>query len=61
MIRPTSTARLRMIREKVESGERLSFDDGMLLYEPSTPLQEVGELANLLRERINGNAGYYNI
>ncbi|MCA9227679.1 MAG: aminofutalosine synthase MqnE [Planctomycetales bacterium] len=61
MIRPTSTARLRMIREKVESGERLSFDDGMFLYEPSTPLQEVGELANLLRERINGNAGYYNI
>ncbi|MEO1970349.1 MAG: CofH family radical SAM protein, partial [Pirellulaceae bacterium] len=49
------------IREKVEAGQRLSFDDGLFLYEPTTPLQEIGELANLVRERINGNAGYYNI
>ena len=26
-----------------------------------TPLQEVGELANLVRERLNGNVAYYNI
>ena len=25
------------------------------------PLPELGELANLVRERKNGNAGYYNI
>ncbi|MBC8353776.1 MAG: aminofutalosine synthase MqnE [Planctomycetes bacterium] len=52
---------LQSIREKVETAERLSFDDGMFLYEPSTPLHEIGELANLVRERINGNVGYYNI
>ena len=33
----------------------------MLLYEPDTPLQEIGQLANLVRERINGNVAYYNI
>ncbi|HZL91954.1 MAG TPA: radical SAM protein, partial [Pirellulaceae bacterium] len=49
------------IRKKVESGQRLSLDDGLFLYEPTTPLHEVGELANLVRERINGNAGYFNI
>ncbi|MFO0882811.1 MAG: CofH family radical SAM protein [Pirellulales bacterium] len=49
------------IRKKVESGERLDMEDGLFLYEPSTPLQEVGVLANLVRERISGNAAYYNI
>ena len=52
---------LERIREKVECGDRLSFDDGMLLYDPSTPLHEVGKLANLVRERKNGNVAYYNI
>lgn len=49
------------IRDKVESGRRLSFDDGLLLYDPKTPLQEIGELANFVRQRINGNFAYYNI
>jgi aminodeoxyfutalosine synthase len=49
------------IAKKVEAGERLNFDDGMFLFDPSTPLQEVGYLANLVRERKNGSAGYYNI
>ena len=49
------------IRRKVETGERLSLDDGLFLYEPTTPLHEVGELANLVRERLNGNRAYYNI
>lgn len=53
--------RLRAIAEKVESNERLSMDDGIFLYNPEVPLQEVGILANLVRERINGNVGYYNI
>ncbi len=52
---------LQEIRRKVEAGERLTFDDGMLLFQPDTPLQEVGELANLVRERVNGNVAYYNI
>ncbi len=52
---------LENIRDKVESGERLSLDDGLLLYEPTTPLHEVGRLANAVRERKNGNVAYYNI
>jgi len=54
-------ARLRQIRDKVENGVRLNMDDGIFLYEPSVPLQEVGVLANYVREKINGNVGYYNI
>lgn len=53
--------KLRPIREKVEAGQRLSFQDGLLLYQPDVPLNEVGQLANLVRERINGNAAYYNL
>ncbi|MBP87978.1 MAG: aminofutalosine synthase MqnE [Planctomycetaceae bacterium] len=55
------TSTLHSIREKVEAGERLSPDDGLFLYEPTTPLHEIGELANLVRESINGNVAYYNI
>ena len=60
MIRATSPT-LDSIRRKVEAGERLSFDDGMFLERPDVPLPEVGELANLVRERKNGNRTYYNI
>lgn len=49
------------IRRKVEAGERLSFDDGLYLYRPDVSLQAIGELANLVRERKNGNFAYYNI
>lgn len=57
----TSSEILAPIREKVEAGERLTFDDGLLLESPEVQLPELGELANLVRERKNGNAGYYNI
>lgn len=49
------------IRSKVLAGERLSFDDGLYLYRPEVHLHDVGELANIARERINGNFAYYNI
>jgi aminodeoxyfutalosine synthase len=52
---------LSVIRDKVEAGERLSADDGLMLFRPETHLNELGELANLVRERKNGNAAYYNI
>ena len=42
--------RLLPIREKVEAGERLSFDDGVTLYR-SNDILAVGYLANLVRER----------
>ena len=49
------------IRSKVLNGERLSFDDGLYLYSPEVDLNELGALANVVRERINGNFAYYNI
>lgn len=57
----TVDPRLKSIRDKVEAGQRLSLDDGLLLYQDDIPLNDVGQLANLVRERINGNRGYYNI
>jgi aminodeoxyfutalosine synthase len=52
--------RLADIRDKVHAGERLSFDDGMALEE-TRDLFALGELANLVRERKNGNVTYYNV
>jgi aminodeoxyfutalosine synthase len=46
------------IAEKVENGQRLSADDGLRLYQ--TPhLNVVGYLANIVRERKNGNLAYW--
>jgi aminodeoxyfutalosine synthase len=52
--------KLEVIRDKVEAGQRLSFDDGMFLSEEAD-LFTLGELANLVRERKNGNFAYYNV
>ena len=57
----TSSPILQPVREKVEAGERLSAEDGLLLYRDEVPLPELGELANLVREQKNGNSAYYNI
>ncbi len=53
-------ADLRAIREKVEAGERLSFEDGLTL-EASRDVLEIGALANLVRERKNGDLAFYNV
>src|SRR5439155_2927263 len=53
-------ARMDLIREKVEAGQRLSFDDGLYLEEHAD-LFTLGELANLVRERKNGQFTYYNV
>ena len=57
----TSSPILQSIREKVEAGQRLDLDDGVLMYRDDVPLPELGELANVVRERKNGNFAYYNI
>ena len=57
MSKPT----LSEIRAKVEAHERLSLDDGLALFSPEIHLNDLGELANLVRERKNGNFAYYNI
>lgn len=61
MLSSELNARFREIRDKVEASERLSLEDGLFLYEPEVSLQAVGELANFVRERLNGNVAYYNI
>jgi aminodeoxyfutalosine synthase len=52
--------RLRPILEKVEAGERLSFDDGVALYRTSDILA-LGYMANLVRERMHGDVTYFNV
>lgn len=56
-----SEPNLASIREKVSAGQRLTFDEGLFLYRPEVHLNDLGELANLVRERKNGNRAYYNI
>jgi aminodeoxyfutalosine synthase len=51
---------LEPIREKVLAGERLSREDGLTLYR-TRDIFTVGELANIVRERLHGRIAYYNI
>jgi aminodeoxyfutalosine synthase len=52
--------RLLPLVEKVQRGERLSAADGLLLFE--TPdLLTVGHLADAVRERLCGDAVFYNV
>ncbi len=60
MIRSVS-ASLEGIRDKVAAGERLDAAEAESLWDESIDLHELGELANLVRERKNGNRGHYNI
>jgi len=53
-------ARLKPIARKVLAGERLSIDDGILLYR-SSDLLAVGWLANHVREKRHGNVTYFNV
>lgn len=56
----TPPQKLTEIGEKVEARERLSFEDGMALFE-SDDLLTIGALANVVRERLNGDKTYYNV
>ncbi|MFB3140922.1 MAG: aminofutalosine synthase MqnE, partial [Candidatus Acidiferrales bacterium] len=52
--------RLAPVAEKVQAGERLTFEDGLALYR-THDLLALGWLANFVRERLHGNVCYYNI
>lgn len=52
--------RLEPIAEKVLGRQRLSFEDGLVLYSTSDVLA-VGWLANWVREKLNGNVAYFNV
>lgn len=51
---------LRPVADKVLAGQRLCFDDGVALFR-SADLLGVGYLANVVRERQNGNTTYFNV
>lgn len=50
---------LKNIAEKVLGEERISFNEGLLLYEQGE-VGYLGSLANYIREKKNGNAVYFN-
>ena len=49
---------LRPIHDKVLAGERISDQDGLTLYQ-STDLNAIGAIADVVRERKNGNVATY--
>ena len=49
---------LKEIEEKVYGGKRLSYEDGVILFE-SADLNEIGRLADLARKRKAGNEVYF--
>jgi aminodeoxyfutalosine synthase len=51
---------LQPVAEKVLGGERLSFDDGLVLYR-SNDLLAIGYLANHVREKLHGKRTYFNV
>src|SRR5437588_9163164 len=53
-------ARLRPILDKVQAGERLSYEDGVTLYRTSDILA-LGYMANVVRERLHGDVTYFNV
>ena len=56
----TSDSRLEPIAAKVMAGERLSYEDGLVLYRTADILA-VGWLANYVREKMHGDLTYFNI
>ncbi len=53
-------AALQSIADKVLAGERLSFDDGVVLYN-SDDLLAIGWLAHSVREKKHGKRTYFNV
>src|SRR5436190_8614132 len=57
---PGFDPRLEPIADKVHGGTRLSFEDGVLLYE--TPdIWTLCSLADVVRRRLHGDIAYYNV
>ena len=56
----TDDSRLLPVADKVMRQERLTFEDGVVLYQTSD-LLAVGWLANHVRERMHGDRAYFNV
>src|SRR5438045_1898245 len=52
--------KLAIVANKVESGERLSFDDGLALF-ATDDLPALGKLADSVRRRKHGRTTYFNV
>ncbi len=55
----STQSEIETISEKIQAGARLSFEEGLYLHEHAD-LFTLGRLANIVRERKNGNKAYYN-
>ena len=53
-------ANLQSVADKVFSGERLDFDDGVTLYN-SSDLLAIGYLAHHVREKLHGKRTHFNV
>jgi aminodeoxyfutalosine synthase len=51
---------LEKIESKVTNGERLAMEDGLYLYKCGE-IVEIGRIANIARERMNSDIGYYTV
>lgn len=51
--------KFQLLSEKVFNGERLSLEDGVFLFE-YPDLLALGQLANVVRERLHGDVTYFN-
>lgn len=59
VVTATTDKELKAIGEKILAGERVSYDEGIILFEKAT-LPFVGTLANWMREQKHGNKTYFN-
>ncbi len=59
IIAEVKNKQLQLIGEKVLAGNRLTPEDGLLLFEKGT-LSYLGALANYVREKRHGNKTYFN-
>ncbi|MGH2566487.1 MAG: radical SAM protein, partial [Ginsengibacter sp.] len=48
-----------LIAEKVKAGQRITDEEGLLLFEKGS-LAFVGSLANFIREKLHGDTTYFN-
>ncbi|HNP23539.1 MAG TPA: aminofutalosine synthase MqnE [Panacibacter sp.] len=59
LINATNDIDLKNAGEKILAGERISFNEGVMLFEKGS-LSYLGALANWMREKIHGNKTYFN-
>ena len=53
-------SRLGPIWEKVSTGTRLSYEDGVTMFR-SSDILALGAMANVVRERLHGDTTYFNV